>query len=201
IGIRGENRERLVAVDPGGTISWEARVKRLVGGQQQLLDGNFLLVTGNREDRRVVELGQSGKPVWEAVTGEATAYSLCLPLVRLGFDRPRPKDHDIDTVVYRARALKSPNVTQRARAAAMLEEFGAEGERFLPDLIEALGEPDIQVRGPITRLLGSLGSKAERAVPKLIEALDDPHNEWAGAALVRIGTSAIDYLRKAYQEH
>jgi hypothetical protein len=135
--------------------------------------------------KRIVEIDRDGKMVWETFVNRALGQmSHVLPLVRLGFDTPRPPDLNLATSIpYRLQGFKSKSAVVRYASARALEHLGPKAEGAIPDLIEALDDADPSVREAVSGALQQVGPKA---LPALLAASKDPH--------VNIRASAINLL-------
>lgn len=96
--------------------------------------------------RRVVERDARGKVVWETAVYGADAMRLCLPLVRLGFDAPRPADLDLDSVPARIAGLASRNLAFRDLCAGALGRMRHKAVDAIPALLDMADAPDARGR-------------------------------------------------------
>jgi HEAT repeat protein len=135
-----------------------------------LRNGNSLVACKSL-GKRLVELDNTGRTVWEAFCQCREAYvrvQVCFSLVRLGFDGPRRADLNLDSPGYRIKALRSRDVGLRRWSASALGHFEAAGEPTLLALIQALDDRDEQVRANASSSLYRIGASA---IPALTRAL------------------------------
>jgi HEAT repeat protein len=157
----------LVVLDRTGKVVSKRELPNALSAT--LLRNNNYLVSAIPNEPRVAEMTPDGRIVWEAFPESPSARARpCLSLLQAGLDRPRPADLNLDTVPYRVKALKDPEVTIRRRSALFLGEFGEKAVPAVPALVEALADEDEEVRRRCSAALAAVG---EPAVPALIKAL------------------------------
>jgi HEAT repeat protein len=191
-------------IDGSGNTVWKSRP---IGARDvtRLNDGTLVVTAGER----VVEITRAGEVLWEAlVPGESGARAArpCLPLVRLGFDAPRPANLDLDTSVeYRLAGLKSRNRDVRRWSVRLLERMGRKAEAAVPALLEALYDPDeemrIDVEWPLSQMIGP------RMLPRLLALAQDKDPRVRVAVvcicgqLVEQSPAVVRTLIQALQDH
>jgi HEAT repeat protein len=181
-------QNRVVEVDRAGKVTRSIGV-RGAWSVEALRDGHYLVAT-NR-DARVIEIDAAGHTVWEAYTrNRPIRVRSVLDTVRVGFDKPRPADFDLDSVASRVRGLKDPDAPTRRRAALFLSYLRPADAASVAALVAALDDPAAEVRTQAGETLGVVG---EPAVPALVETLKKgTANGRVGAslALLRMGPAA-----------
>jgi len=113
----------------------------------------------------VIEVDRAGKVVWEAPAERGPAVRVCLGLVRLGFDHPRPKGYDLEaSLPLRIKGLSSKNPVVRRLSAGALWERPREAEPAVPVLIDTLADTDALTRETAWGTLVRIGRPAAEPV-------------------------------------
>jgi HEAT repeat protein len=159
-------QNRLVEVDaegrPGRTIQF-----RGPWGVEALRNGNYLVTT--MRDNRVVEITPDGRSLWEAFTQQrAMRARAVLDRVRIGFDRPRPADYNIDSLASRLAGLKDADPQTRRRSAIFLSYLKPTDDASVAALITALDDQELGVRNQAAQTLAAIG---DPVVPPLVATL------------------------------
>jgi HEAT repeat protein len=138
----------------------------------RLRNGNTLLSNGTTGSGSLVEIDPDGKVQWEALTGGMPVRArVCLGLVRLGFDAPRPAGLDLYSIPYRIKGLHSNDPERRMRSVVAIGELGADAAEAIPDLIETLDDPDVKTTSEAASALAKMGPS--KVLPTLVKALAD----------------------------
>jgi HEAT repeat protein len=181
-------QNRLLEVDPAGKVTRTLNV-RGAWSVEALRDGHYLVATFR--DARVIEIDPAGHTLWEAYTSQRPLrVRSVLDKVRIGFDKPRPADFDLDSVASRVRGLKDPDPVTRRRSAQFLSYLRPTDQGSIAALVTALDDPTPEVRAQAGETLGVIG---EPAIPALVETLKkgtDNARVRAAVALQRMGPAA-----------
>jgi HEAT repeat protein len=139
----------------------------------RLHNGNYLAFSA-LPLKRVVEIDQAGKTVWEMLLDkDVNQPQLCLELVRLGFAPRSSGEVDLDAPESRLRALREPNVIVRRAATIFLRQEGSKLIPLIANLMPGLEDPDEDVKLGIVGVLGAIGPDA---IPSLEKA--SAHRDW-----------------------
>jgi HEAT repeat protein len=183
---QAEGREgRLLELDTVGRVVWRQTITGPESGNG-LRNGNFMVGCRFPDGLHVAEINRAGEAVWEAIPGgeDATCQSsVCLSLLRFGFDSVRGPLKESERIGLRIRLMKDPNPGIRQAAAYSLQEFGPRAEPALPALIDLLADPeqDVCYRAGLT--LWTIGPAS---VPLLSKALQSPNANLRANAALRI---------------
>jgi HEAT repeat protein len=186
------NQNRLMRVDA------EVRVLESVSlagvtELEALPDGTLLAVCGGPEGR-VAEIAGTGRVLQETLARSwMTRAHSCLWLVRIGLDRPRPDNWNLDTVGFRVDGLQDPAVDVRRWSARALGDFGPKAAAAIGPLVDALSDPDSEVRQRSGAALAAIGVDALGPLRQALRAVRRPGEEVrveAARALAQFGESA-----------
>jgi HEAT repeat protein len=140
----------------------------------RLRNGNTLMTYSKNGAERIEEVTASYKVVWDVITlrEPPRRYRLrvCLGLLRLGFDQPRPANLDLNSLAHRLERLTDRDPEMRRVAAYDLAELGPNATPAIAVLIEALADPDPSVWAGICSALSKIGPAV---IPYLIKATKD----------------------------
>ncbi len=192
---------RLLVACPGQNRVYELDGRRHVTGSQDipspsegtLLPNQNLLITRPRTPRGegpygalLQERARDGKVLWEAVATEPVRRTrICLPLVRLGFDSPRPADLDLaNSVPWLLARLRSHDPYVRERSAQALSELDANGPDVVGALFAGLDEPNKSVRNAVLASLLKLGGVT---LPHALQAAKNPRPAIRAGAIDVLG--------------
>jgi HEAT repeat protein len=179
---------RVVEVDQTGKVA-RALTVRGAWGVEALRDGHYLVST--MRDGRILEIDPEGRTVWEAsVRQRPLRVRSVLDKVRIGFDKPRPADFDLDSAASRVRGLKDPDPTTRRRAALFLGYLKPSDAASVAALIAALDDPTADVRGQVAETLGVVGEPAVAALVRTLKKGTAEGRVGATTALQRMGPAA-----------
>jgi HEAT repeat protein len=157
-----------------------------------LRNGNILVSRACSHWKDVLESDSDGRVVWQTMLERNSQVNgICLGLVRLCFDQPRPPDINLRTSVYHnLKGLKSKDVTTRQRSVSRLVlASGPQAEVAITAMIEAMADPEYRVASQARTSLGFMGPVA---VPHLAKALKHPNP--------RVRTFAASFCRDPYPE-
>ena len=109
---------------------------------EALRNGNYLVST--LRPFRVIEVDAEGRTVWEVATNQRTGrVRAVLDKVRIGFDKPRPADFDLDSAATRVRGLRAADVTVRRCSAEFLAYLKPSDAAAIAALVTALDDEDL----------------------------------------------------------
>jgi len=112
---------------------------------------------------RVAEEEPSGRLVWELAKAPDDQARLCLQMVRLGFDAPRPASFDLRSLRTRVEGLGSKDAGVRRLCAWALGQRELRSDEGGRALVNALGDADMAV-----------GDEAEKALREFVAAAETP---------------------------
>ena len=186
--LADRSRNRLVEMDITGRT--RRTFSLLAPYSVEALRNDHYLVTTTPYDR-ILEMDQEGRVVWETFT-DTPIYRVrsILERVRIGFDKPRPADFNLDSPAHRIRDLRNADPQVRRRAADFLNFLRPIDEASLDALAAALNDENDDVRHGVTATLGRIG---QPAVPSLLRTLAQgtPRSRAAAVtALKEMGTAA-----------
>src|SRR5207249_704302 len=147
-------------VDRRGKVVWQCFVDHALC-MTPLPDGN-LLVGSSRPVDRVVEQSRDGRILWEVFPRSKPGFvRVCANLVRLGFDRPRDRSFDLDSLASIKHSLRrEQDLARRRKASAWLRQHAEIARTTIPELTDALDDPDPGVRQDSRDTLGTIGRPA-----------------------------------------
>ena len=196
------SNNRLLEVNCGGQT---LRALPVCGARsvEALRNGHYLVSTFD-QDFRLLELDAAGHTLWEVYTPRTVhRVRSILDKVRIGFDKPRPPDFNLDSAAQRVRFLRDPDPQVRARAMRFLHflqptdpvsiaaivtalnddaegvrptaltTLAAIGEPAVAELVDALRTKKRDDRIHLVTALAGIGPAAHKAVPELIALLDN----------------------------
>jgi HEAT repeat protein len=136
---------------------------------EALPGGNYLVSTAVLNPR-ILELDPAGRTLWEVET-PATVHRVrwVLGRVRIGFDKPRPTDFNLDAPAYRVRGLQHADPEARRRAAFLLGFLHPADALSLQALNATLDDPDAEVRAEVRTTLGMIGEPAAAALGRALK--------------------------------
>jgi HEAT repeat protein len=156
-----------------GKVVWQYKVKG-PAGFMRLRNGNTFgcAIVCNPTVNRFIEVNPAGQLVWEVLTPGGRPVGVCLGLVRLGFDQPRPAGFDLATsVTHRVHGLASRTAFIRQGSAALLGTLGCKAGPAVPALIEALDDREAAVRNEANEALKQILGPG--TLPDLLRAAKD----------------------------
>jgi HEAT repeat protein len=181
-------QNRVLELDATGKVTRTLNV-RGAWSVEALRDGHYVVSTFR--DARVIEIDQEGHTLWEAYTRQRPLrVRSVLDKVRIGFDKPRPADFDLDSVASRVRGLKDPDPATRRRSAQFLSYLRPTDQTSVAALIAALDDPAAEVRAQAGETLGVVGQPAIPALVQTLKKGTDNARVGAAAALQRMGAAA-----------
>jgi HEAT repeat protein len=157
----------------------------LFKGVERLRNGNTVVVSNLPSlFNRFSELDSKGKKVVEVFGPDRVAkpcFQDCLSLVRVGFDRPRSSELNLDSVPALLQAIRSQNPLVRLNSIYSLSKYGLKVKGVSLALVEGLRDPDKKVRNWTKSIWADFGSEG---VPHLMIALQRKEPRiWAEAAI------------------
>jgi HEAT repeat protein len=169
---------RLKMIGNEGRVAWESKGAEVSKARSHR--AGTKLVLRDASGRRLVEINQADKVIWETFTArQIRRFWPCLETVGLGFQACRRQDLDLDSVANRIEGLKHRNPLFRWGSASALAGLCMSARPAVPALIEALDDSDPAVREAAHDTLSAI----DTPVPALLEALKHKSaNVRAGAA-------------------
>jgi HEAT repeat protein len=199
---KGNYQMEHVAIAETGHTGWKLQEPRLIEARAPLRNGSrfmHLYEFGKRciwEERDV-----DGRVVWETVgESELCSIQVIYPLVRLGFDRPRLANMDLNSLEHRISMLDHPSQLLRRRAVSVLKRQPLT-EKSLHAMAAALRHEDDVVCAAAIEYIQSAGPSGIMAVKDLIRLLaSQGHSSGARDALAAIGPGCIPAVLAAYED-
>jgi HEAT repeat protein len=182
------SRGNLLETDARGAVRWAVRVHDPVS-VEALRDDHYLVSTA--DPYRVLEIDSAGRTSWEVYPdGIVFRVRSVLGRVRIGFDRPRPPQFNLESVGHRLAQLGDRDPEVRCRGALLLGRLEPADRAALAGLVAALDDEDAAVRTEARKALQRIGEPAVDALIPVLKKGTDTARVGAARVLRELGPRA-----------